>query len=527
MQFASRLSFRSSFPESPWEHRKRNLVSRSRIHRLNSTSFPKDPILSNPLKVNCPFKLGEIDRCDAVSPVELPVVIHRSGKASRYFWDGASLRLVVFDQEEIYKFGDFNEFRRLFEILSKAVRDLLVPRQVQENYICYLKWKLIHRIFSSSLQVLATQAMFRAIGIGYSRSLASAAALNWVLKDGLGRLSRCIYTASLGSAFDTNLKRVRFSTSVLFSLSIGVELMTPVFPKYFLLLASLANVAKSISRAAYLATSSAVHRSFAIADNLGEVSAKSQIQTVCFDNLGLLLAALLNLICKSNQSFQAGLPFVVYPIFAAMDLFAIFNGLKFVHLQTLTKDRLEIILDTWIHSRYVPSPAEVSGREGIDIFRQKGSKLWPIRIGCLDLKYSSSVLPLLTLQALRAEDLYFICMERSYGGLRRKQEIVLCLREKAVSSDIIIGLLQACLIRRSLHESKTTWKCFSEDRVNEDQILADWFNVVAESKTRAYGDTKDLKEELRAAGWIVNNVLLNSREQTRYSIVDADSSQRR
>lgn len=48
--------------------------------------------------------------------------------------------------------------------------------------------------------------MFRAIGIGYSRSLPSAAALNWVLKDGLGRLSRCIYTASLASAFDTNLK---------------------------------------------------------------------------------------------------------------------------------------------------------------------------------------------------------------------------------------------------------------------------------------------------------------------------------
>lgn len=52
------------------------------------------------------------------------------------------------------------------------------------------------------------QAMFRAIGIGYSRSLPSAAALNWILKDGLGRLSRCVYTASFASAFDTNLKVV-------------------------------------------------------------------------------------------------------------------------------------------------------------------------------------------------------------------------------------------------------------------------------------------------------------------------------
>lgn len=143
--------------------------------------------------------------------------------------------------------------------------------------------------------------MFRAIGIGQSRSLASSAAFNWILKDGLGRLCRCIYTASLASAFDTNLKRVRFSTSLLFSLSIGVELMTPLFPRYFLLLASIANIAKQISLSCYLATGvrlsltfslslfefwcsqcfprvqSAVHRSFAVADNLGEVSAKAQV----------------------------------------------------------------------------------------------------------------------------------------------------------------------------------------------------------------------------------------------------------
>lgn len=50
------------------------------------------------------------------------------------------------------------------------------------------------------------------------------------------------------------LKRVSFSTSVLFSLSIGVELLTPAFPKYFLLLASVANIGKQISLACHLAT---------------------------------------------------------------------------------------------------------------------------------------------------------------------------------------------------------------------------------------------------------------------------------
>ncbi|KAF5932097.1 hypothetical protein HYC85_028268 [Camellia sinensis] len=75
----------------------------------------------------------------------------------------------------------------------------------------------------------------------------------------------------------------------------------------------------------------AVHRSFAVADNLGEVSARAQIQTVCFDSLGLMLAAALNIL------LQASLPFVVYPIFSAIDLIGIYQGLKHVHQQTLTE----------------------------------------------------------------------------------------------------------------------------------------------------------------------------------------------
>lgn len=55
------------------------------------------------------------------------------------------------------------------------------------------------------------------------------------------------------------LKRVRFATSVMFSLSIGIELMTPAFPHCFLILASVANIAKQISLACYLATGVRFH----------------------------------------------------------------------------------------------------------------------------------------------------------------------------------------------------------------------------------------------------------------------------
>lgn len=273
---------------------------------------------------------GGVDKIS--QQIRLPFVVKSPNKVTRFFWNGGCLELVTVDGGAASGDND-----GLLKVFGSVVRDFFIPREVNENYVDFVKWKLLHRVFSSALQVLATQAMFTAIGVGYSSSLPSAAALNWVLKDGLGRLSKCIYTASLASAFDTNLKRVRFTTSVLFVGSIGLELLTPTFPRFFLLLATIANIAKQISLACYLATRSAVHQSFAKADNLGEISAKAQIQTVCFDILGLMLAALVNMWIGNHQRPQAGLHFFVYPLFAFMDLFGIYQGLKHVHLKTLTK----------------------------------------------------------------------------------------------------------------------------------------------------------------------------------------------
>ncbi|KAJ7973832.1 Protein root UVB sensitive like [Quillaja saponaria] len=456
------------------------------------------------------------------SPVLLPVVIRSSGRVSRYFWDGDCLRLVRVDGGASH-YGDFYDgFRKLFRIFCSAVKDFLIPKQVSENYMHYVKWKFLHRVFSSALQVLATQAMFRAIGIGYSQSLPSAAALNWVLKDGLGRLSRCIYTASLASAFDTNLKRVRFWTSVLFSASVGLELLTSTFPEYFLLIATVANIAKQISLACYLATGSAVHRSFAIADNLGEVSAKAQIQTVCFDNLGLMLAAILNMCSGNSQRVQAALPFFVYPVFASMDLLGIHQGLKHVHLRTLNKDRLEIILNTWIELRYMPSPAEVSKKEGINFLGVKGKCLWPIRIGCLNPQDKITKWSMMAMQYISSDDYYFICPEILCSVLNRtsQQGVLLCLREGADTAHVIMGLLQACYIRKALLASRSGLGNIGMEKGESDSVLREWSVVVKNSKLSAQGDFSVLIEQMTELGWAVKNILLTTQEQARYNFVD-------
>ncbi|KAH1198870.1 Protein root UVB sensitive 4 [Glycine max] len=539
-------------------------------------------------------------------PIRLPFLVRTPARVSRFFWTGNCLQVAVSvdgGRAAAASGVDFDD--RWLRACGSVVWDFFIPRGVTGNYVEYVKWKLLHRVFSSALQVLATQAMFTAMGVGFSCSLPSAAALNWVLKDGLGRLSRCIYTASLASAFDTNLKRVRFTTSVLFVASIGLELLTPAFPRCFLLLATIANISKQISLACYLATRSigaaialerplaatetsvvgrievaavasaiapeqdgaiagstavfncyldfkrklantlmpplcrivfdfpcavvadlpyaisAVHQSFAIGDNLGEISAKAQIQTVCFDILGLMLAALVNLWIENHRRQQAGFHYFIYPFFAAMDLFGIYQGLKTVHLQTLTKDRLEIILSTWIECGYVPSPAEVSEKEGINFLGVKGGKcLWPIRIGCLNPKDQIPKWSMKTIQCITDEDYYFVCVE-IFEGLKRigKPSILLSIREGAEAVHIIMGMLQACYIRRALLMNNTRWEIIIEESHASDSTMEDWFVIVEDAKKSAERDTSNLIEQMVGKGWMAKNILLSTQEQTRYSFI--------
>uniref|UniRef100_A0A5B7BJ52 Uncharacterized protein n=1 Tax=Davidia involucrata TaxID=16924 RepID=A0A5B7BJ52_DAVIN len=235
-----------------------------------------------------------------------------------------------------------------------------------------------------------------------------------------------------------------------------------------------------------------------------------------------MLAAVLNILFKNSQRLQAGLPFVIYPIFSAIDLFGIYQGLKHVHLQTLTKDRLEIIINTWIQLGYVPSPAEVSKEEGIDFLWSKGGEVWPVRIGCLNPKGHIPMLSMMTMRSLNDEDFYFICLETFCRGLPRtgRQGILLCLREGAGTADVIMGLLQACYIRRGLLLSRSAWEHKLEACDNSDSILGDWFKLIEDSKRHARGDLDLLNEHMLGMGWACKNILLSTQEQARYSFVD-------
>ena len=137
MQSLSRLH-----PRSPWKTDGTSGLGKS--SRKNAHLF-------------CEFKVGNGNSEKERKPIFLPIVVQRSGKSSRLTLESETLRLIDCDQEPQGLLDD--GLARFVQIFAAQIRELFVPRHVQDNYAGYLKWKFLHRVFSSCLQVLATQVI--------------------------------------------------------------------------------------------------------------------------------------------------------------------------------------------------------------------------------------------------------------------------------------------------------------------------------------------------------------------------------
>lgn len=85
--------------------------------------------------------------------------------------------------------------------------------------------------------------MLYAIGLGKG-AIPTAAAINWVLKDGIGYLSK-IMLSNFGRHFDVNPKGWRLFADLLENAAFGLEMLTPAFPHHFIFIGAAAGAGRS------------------------------------------------------------------------------------------------------------------------------------------------------------------------------------------------------------------------------------------------------------------------------------------
>ncbi|KAJ3077697.1 hypothetical protein HK102_005030, partial [Quaeritorhiza haematococci] len=237
--------------------------------------------------------------------------------------------------------------------LSVAFLPKGYPHTVTKEYLPYSIWYFLHSVTGTVTFTLSTQALLQALGMGAGTAIGIAATTNWIIKDGFGLLGGVIYAGLVNNRFDSHPKRYRFSAAIAIQVSTLAELLTPLFPSFFLPMASLSNVGKNVGWLAHSATRAAMNKGFTLEDNLGDVTAKSAAQSTAAGLIGTGLGVVVSWIFGASAA-PTTLLTVFIPISLANLWFAYETNMCVV-TRTLNVERGELLFNDFARRIVAPS----------------------------------------------------------------------------------------------------------------------------------------------------------------------------
>jgi hypothetical protein len=283
-----------------------------------------------------------------------------SGQRRVYERDQAQQRwrLVETRSEKTAPSQGLGRFDRLVQTLLLPAD---YPSSVSSDYDRFWRWNIARHTLLEAAEVLGTQSMLLALGVGGASTLPLAAAWKWVLKDGLGYFAKVALATQLAPRVDADPKRFRLFGDLVMALGTLFEMLTLSFPSWFLVLASVGNL---LRKAADVATGPAYRvflYHFSIRSNSGDVSSKSESQVV----VGRLMGIGSGIAVSAATSNDATSLLVAYGVLSVGHLYATYQSVIRLELRTLNRVRLEYILTVYVDTQgaSVPSIAEANAAE--------------------------------------------------------------------------------------------------------------------------------------------------------------------
>ncbi|KAK1379170.1 Protein root UVB sensitive 1, chloroplastic [Heracleum sosnowskyi] len=231
------------------------------------------------------------------------------------------------------------------------------PTSVTSDYLEYSLWRSVQGVAAQVSGVLATQALLYAIGLGKG-AIPTAAAVNWVLKDGIGYLSK-IFLSKFGRHFDVNPKGWRLFADLLENAAYGLEILTPAFPHLFVPIGAAAGAGRSAAALIQAATRSCFYAGFAAQRNFAEVIAKGEAQGMVSKFVGIVLGiAIANCIQSSTSLALASFGAITW-----IHMFCNLKSYQSIQLRTLNPYRANLVFGEYLLSGLVPSVKEVNAEE--------------------------------------------------------------------------------------------------------------------------------------------------------------------
>eukprot|EP00250_Pteridium_aquilinum_P024343 c2894_g1_i1 orf=227-2017(+) len=345
--------------------------------------------------------------------------------------------------ETVFDVIDMKHEHNPFNDLMAFVRSCVVPEgfpeSVSPSYTPYMRWRALKYLFGGAMSVFTTRSLLQAVGVSHHGAASTAMAVNWVIKDGAGRVGKLLF-ARHGKKFDYDMKQLRFTGDLLMELGAAVELATVAAPHLFLPLACAANIAKNVAAVASTSTRAPIYKAFARGENIGDVTAKGE----CISNIADLLGTGLGIfISKKNPSLT-----ITFAVLSCGYLCCSYNEITSVCLSTLNRARFKVAVQSFLETGRVPSLSEGNRKE--TIFTPPWVKAKPFALGVRINEAFESPYKFLKLLPFFQRENYLVTYNPT------KLQAFALLKEKASSDDVLKATFHAQVLEHILQKTSSS-----------------------------------------------------------------------
>ncbi|CAM0878579.1 unnamed protein product [Alopecurus aequalis] len=425
-----------------------------------------------------------------------PVLVerYRDGAAKRYLLDGDSKLQAQWEKHEP-AVNAVEEEEKPNSSIPRAVRDFVLPagfpESVSDDYLQYMLLQFPTNVTGWICHTLVTSSLLKAVGVGSfsgTAAAASAAAIRWVSKDGIGAFGRLLIGGRFGTLFDDDPKKWRMYADFIGSAGSIFDLTTPLYPGYFLPLASLGNLAKAVGRGFRDPSNRVIQNHFAKSGNLGEIAAKEEVWEVGAQLLGLSIGVLI-LDTPGIQSSYSTLTLTWLGV-RLLHLWFRYQSLIVLKFRTVNLKRARILVRSHVAHRTVPG--YVACNEGENILTWERFLHPQISFGVpmeRMLGGEESIAMVNMLLTLYKNEKYILYIEQ-IGS--REPAFLVTFKEAATSMSVLRSLWQA----HWLHENQ------------QKQKDGDVFVWLEESLNALEDGFADFIKQMEGAGWDQSQIFL-------------------
>jgi len=339
--------------------------------------------------------------------------------------------------------------------------------------------------------VFTTRTLLNSVGVAQSRATSGAVAINWILKDGAGRVGKMLF-ARQGKKFDNDLKQLRFSGDLLMELGAGIELATAAFPQLFLPMACIANVVKNVAAVTSTSTRTPIYKAYAKGENIGDVTAKGESVGNIADLLGTGMSILIS---KSNPSLVTSFAFL-----SCGYLLSSYQEVRSVVLNTLNKARFTVAVDSFIKTGHVPSLKEGNAEETVfnPPWRHE-----PVAIGSRFGEAFQEPASFVAIRPLFEDERYIVTYNPT------KDKVYALLKDQAKPDDVLKAAFHAHVLLHFINASHARKRSKSNRSSQYNPLNMDFLPHIEESCKIVLSSYGVFKKKAKDQGWIMSESLLN------------------